>query len=128
MICMKVAVIGSRSLKQVSIGSFLPAGVTQILSGGAAGVDHLAAVYAQTHGIPVQVYRPDYRRYGRGAPFVRNRALVDASDMVIAIWDGESRGTDYTIRYAQQTGKPVRLFRLKQEKAASPHCGASGLD
>lgn len=123
---MKVAVVGSRSLQQVDIGSFLPSGVTRILSGGAAGVDHLAAVYGESHHIPVQVFLPDYRRYGRGAPFVRNRALVDACDVVIAIWDGVSRGTDYTIHYARKVGKPVRLFRLRREDALAAHSDASG--
>ena len=38
---MIVAVIGSRSIKQVDIGKILPEGTTELISGGANGVDSL---------------------------------------------------------------------------------------
>ena len=81
---MKIAVIGSRKLPEFDLGPYLPAGTTQIISGGAKGVDSIAAAYAQNHGIPLVEYRPDYQRYGRAAPLVRNRQIVDSCDMVLA--------------------------------------------
>ena len=36
---MKIAVIGSRSLTVVDLAQYLPIGVTEIVSGGARGVD-----------------------------------------------------------------------------------------
>jgi nucleoside 2-deoxyribosyltransferase len=35
---------------------------------------------------------------------------VECADLVIAIWDGESTGTAYTIDYAHERGVPVRLY------------------
>ena len=44
----------------------------------------------------------------------RNRYMVDNSDLVLAVWNGEKRGgTWYTIDYALKKGKPVRYIMLK---------------
>ena len=42
---MKVAVIGSRNLTVANLEKYLPAGVTEIVSGGARGVDTSAREY-----------------------------------------------------------------------------------
>ena len=110
---MKVAVIGSRRIERLKLEQFLPGDICEIISGGARGVDTLAAEYARSHGIPFRVYPPDYNQYGRKAPLVRDRLIADECDVLFAFWDGKSFGTAYTVRYARQQGKPVRLFRLK---------------
>ena len=48
---MKVAIIGSRGLQVAHLGTYLPDGVTEIVSGGAKGIDTCARVYAQSHQI-----------------------------------------------------------------------------
>ena len=110
---MKVAVIGSRRIERLKVEPFLPEDICEIISGGARGVDTLAAEYARSHGIPFRVYPPDYHQYSRKAPLVRDRLIADECDVLFAFWDGKSSGTAYTVRYARQQGKPVRLFRLK---------------
>lgn len=104
---MKVAIIGSRSVTALNIGEYLPACTTTIVSGGSRGVDSLAAEYARAHGIELIEFLPDYKRYGRGAPLQRNALIVEACDIVLAFWDGVSRGTKYTINLAKQAGKEV---------------------
>lgn len=108
---MNVAVIGSRGL-EIDLSPYIPPGAGCILSGGAKGIDQCAQRYAQSRGLPFRLFPPDYARYGRGAPFVRNRAMVDAADFVVAVWDGVSRGTRYTIDYAKKQGKPVQVHLL----------------
>ena len=49
------------------------------------------------------------------APIIRNRTIVDECDVLFAFWDGISTGTAYTVKYAHQKGKPIKLFRLKGE-------------
>ena len=110
---MKVAVIGSRRIERLKLEQFLPEDICEIISVGARGVDTLAAEYARSHGIPLRVYPPDYNQYGRKASLVRDRLIADECDILFAFWDGKSSGTAYTVRYARQQGKPVRLFRLK---------------
>ena len=81
--------------------------VTQVISGGATGVDTLAREWAHRHGKPLQELRPDYQRHGAQAPLVRNRQIVTKADEVFILWDGSSSGTAHTKRTAEQLGKPV---------------------
>ena len=109
---MKVAVVGSRTLTQIPLAEYLPPQCTEIVSGGARGVDTYARDYALSHGLKLTEFYPDYDRYGRSAPLVRNDQIVAHADMVLAFWDGVSRGTLYTLRQCKKQGKPWRLFRL----------------
>ncbi len=109
---MKIAVIGSRSLKNVSLENYLPPDCTEIVSGGAKGIDSLAAVYAEEKGLSLTVFLPEYVRYGRAAPILRNRKIVDYADAVIAFWDGASKGTRSVIDYCEKVGKPCTVIFL----------------
>ena len=106
---MRVAVVGSRSLN-VDISKYIPDGTTEIISGGAKGIDTLAEKYADEHNIPKLIIKPEYEKYGIAAPLKRNEIIVDISDMVIAIWDGQSRGTKFVIDNCKQRGVPVTVF------------------
>ena len=106
---MKVAVVGSRTLS-LDLTRYIPPEADCILSGGAKGIDQAAESYARSHGLRLKIFAPEYARYGRGAPFVRNRAMVEEADLVVAIWDGIYRGTQYTVDYAKKQGKPVKIY------------------
>ncbi len=110
---MKLAVIGSRSIKS-DISKYLPAGVTEIITGGAEGVDRFAERYADLHGISKHIIRPDYERHGKAAPLVRNKRIVNLADMVIAFWDGSSSGTAFTIKYARKMKKPLKIMKMSK--------------
>jgi len=120
---MRVAIIGSRDLFVEDFDAFLPAGVTEIISGGARGIDSCAREYALRKGISLREFRPDYARYGRGATHVRNREIVDAADCVVAFWDGQSRGTAGVMRYAEKRGKMVNCWVMGSEGVRSNHLG-----
>ena len=112
---MRVLVCGSRDwtdetriFQQLLL---LPPG-TEIITGGARGADHLAAGLARGLGFGVKVFFPDWKTHGRSAGFVRNIAMLDENpDLVIAFWDGQSRGTAHTIREAEKRGIPVQIIR-----------------
>lgn len=78
--------------------------------GGAAGTDESARDYAREQNIPITEYFPDYARYGRSAPIVRNRRILEEADAVVAFWDGESRGTKFGIEYAKKKKKPLSVL------------------
>ena len=113
---MKVAVVGSRCLTDIPLEEYLPPDTTEIVSGGARGVDTCAEIYARKHQIKMTIFRPDYRRYHRGAPLRRNEKIVAYSDMVLAFWDGESTGTQHTIACCRKTGKPVQVIPILAER------------
>ncbi len=106
---MKIAIIGSRTCPPVDIAAHLKYIPDTVVSGGAAGADTYARDFARRHGLKLIEYFPDYERYGRRAPLERNKLIVDECDCVLAFWDGTSRGTKYTLDYAREKGKPVKV-------------------
>lgn len=110
-IMMKVAVIGSRGLQVDRLGDYLPTGVTEIVSGGARGIDTCAKNYALSHGLKLTEFLPEYNRYGRGAPLRRNIAIIEYADQVLAFWDGKSRGTKFVIDNCKKRNIPVVVLR-----------------
>ena len=102
---MIVGVVGSRGIPSVDLTQYLPLDCTEIVSGGAKGVDQCAAAYARQNNIKLTEFLPEYKKYGKGAPIVRNRLIVDYADKVIAFWDGKSGGTLSVIRYCQKAKK-----------------------
>ena len=108
---MKIAIVGSRSITDVDLAPYL-ADCDEIVSGGAHGVDACAAAYAKRHGIPLTEFLPEYERYGRAAPIVRNRQIVDYADRILIFWDGHSKGTASVIAYAKKLGKPHDIFTV----------------
>ena len=110
---MKVAVIGSRGLLVENLGQYLPDGTTEIVSGGAKGIDTCARQYALSHGLKLTEFLPEYDKYGRGAPLKRNLQIIEYADCVLAFWDGASRGTKYVIDNCKRIGKPIRVFKAK---------------
>lgn len=109
---MKIAIVGSRAITELDLTPYLPPNPDLVISGGAQGVDRLAEAWARQRGIPVQIFLPDYQRFGRGAPLVRNRLIVGASDLVVAFWDGRSRGTRFTIDEALRAGVDLRVYNF----------------
>ena len=107
---MKILVAGSRSIKEFDLEPYMPKNAELIISGGASGIDDIAEKYADSHSISKLILRPNYRLFGKGAPLKRNEKMVDIADKIIAIWDGKSKGTYYTVKYAERTGKEVEII------------------
>ena len=109
---MKVAVIGSRGLSVPNLRKYLPEGVTEIVSGGARGVDMSAGENALANGLKLTEFLPEYGKYSGGAPLRRNITIIEHSDLVLAFWDGRSHGTKFVIDNCKKLGIPVRVFVL----------------
>ncbi|MGN0660744.1 MAG: hypothetical protein ACI4JX_03385 [Oscillospiraceae bacterium] len=107
---MKIAIVGSRNLTVQNLGKYLPDGVTEIVSGGARGIDSCAREYAYANGLKLTEFLPDYNKYGRRAPIVRNDLIIDYADIILAFWDGKSRGTKYVIENCKIKNKKVTVF------------------
>jgi hypothetical protein len=105
---MRIAIIGSRTITAIDVSSYISE-CDELISGGACGVDACAAEYAQKRGIKMTIFPPCYEKYGRAAPIVRNKQIVDYADEVLAFWDGCSRGTNGVIAYCLKIGKKVSV-------------------
>lgn len=107
---MKLAVIGSRNLTNIALEQYITDEVREIVSGGAVGVDTCAAEYAKRKGLRLTEFLPKYERYGRAAPIIRNKEIVDYADKIIVFWNGSSKGTLSVIKYAQKAEKPCKVI------------------
>lgn len=107
---MKIAIVGSRKIVDVDIKKYLPDECDEIISGGAVGVDKCAERYALENKIKFTVFLPEYKCYGRAAPILRNKEIVNAADEVLIFWDGSSRGTKSVMEYCDKIFKPYKLI------------------
>lgn len=130
---MKIAVIGSRTFldKDLLFKTLdMIKGKTVIVSGGAPGADRLAEHYAETVGLAKEIYKAEWnnllhpeavvrfkygREYDANAGFRRNKTIVDNADLVVAFWDGKSKGTKNSLEYAKKMGKNVKVILFKKE-------------
>jgi len=112
---MKVIIAGSRGIVDYSfVVAAIEAGIqhlgitpTEIVSGGARGVDQLGERFAREKGIIIKKFIPYWNTLGKKAGMLRNKDMGDYADCLIALWDGESRGTKQMIEYMKSLNKPV---------------------
>ena len=116
----KCAVVGSRSIQDKQfvfdtldfyLARLLKEYEVIIVSGGALGIDSLGAQWAELKGLKTEIYLPDYKQYGKGATFIRNSQIVEASDYLIAITTG-SKGTQDSINKARKKGIEVKIVNI----------------
>ncbi|OLE72863.1 MAG: hypothetical protein AUG05_02925 [Actinobacteria bacterium 13_1_20CM_2_66_18] len=111
---MRVAIVGSRHFSDpgrvTDYVNSLPARAS-IITGSASGVDAAATKAAREKGVPVQVIPASFDELADTAKSaVRNQRLVDACDVLVAFWDGSSKGTRTTVERALDSGKEVHVF------------------
>ena len=81
-----------------------------IVSGAARGADALGEQYAAERGLTVARFPADWKNLGRKAGPIRNEQMAEAASMLVAFWDGQSRGTKNMIENMAKRGKPYRVF------------------
>lgn len=64
-----------------------------IISGTAYGADKLGEQYALNRNYQLIQFKPNWAVYGKSAGFIRNKEMADNADLLIAFWDGKSKGT-----------------------------------
>lgn len=76
---------------------------TTIIVGGSRGADALGERFAKEYNIPFKVCPANWEKHGKKAGFVRNKQMINLNpDIVIAFWDGKSKGTRHTIGLAKE--------------------------
>lgn len=81
--------------------------ITEVISGGASGVDRLGEQWARKNKIPVAHFYADWSK-GKSAGPKRNSRMAEYGEVLIAFWDGKSRGTRDMIEKAKS-----RKLKLK---------------
>jgi hypothetical protein len=114
---MIVLVCGSRSLASAAAATVVRRRIAQlpvgslVISGGASGPDAYAYLAATNRGLETRVFLADWETHGKRAGIMRNLKMLDQNpDLVIAFYDGKSRGTRHTIGEARRRGVPVEII------------------
>ena len=84
--------------------------ITTVISGGARGVDRLGEKYYYENNLKIQIFPADWNQHGKSAGYIRNKKMIDVADALIAVWDGQSKGTKHTINLANEKGIPVFIL------------------
>lgn len=109
---MKLLIAGSRSITDFDFTKYIPPETELIICGGAKGIDTAAENFADKKKISKLVLRPNYSLYGKAAPLKRNEVMVNLAERVLIIWDGKSKGTQYTIKYAEIMKKDITVINI----------------
>lgn len=119
----RIIVAGSRNYKDYRrissvlsefIRKFSEDGIRpEFISGGCRGVDTLAERFCKLHNYPIKVFNADWVTYGKRAGYLRNKQMAeyaaDGNGMLIAFWDGESKGTKMMVDIAMKNGLTVHV-------------------
>jgi hypothetical protein len=107
----KVAVIGSRTFSNFDLleKTLLPLGTIVVVSGGANGADSLAEQYALKYNLEIIIFKADWKKFGKRAGYLRNIDIIAESDIVVAFWDGISKGTKHSLNLAESRNIPVTI-------------------
>lgn len=82
-----------------------------IISGAARGTDTLGVAYAVRHNLNFIKMPADWDTYGKSAGYRRNEDMANFSDVLVAFWDGNSKGTKHMIDIATRKGMPIHIIR-----------------
>ena len=118
---MKVIVAGSREVKNREFvwAKIEESGynITELVSGGARGVDQIGEDYSWwVLKKRPKIFQALWDVYGKKAGILRNLDMAKYADALIAIWDGESRGTLHMIEAMSRLNKPVKVYRYANDE------------
>ncbi len=115
---MKTIIAGSRTINDLRLleriieDSGLP--ISEVVCGGARGVDDLGRKWAGNgNRIPIKFFIPNWEFYGKSAGLMRNIKMAEYADALIALWDGESKGTKHMIDTAKKYALIFYAYNLK---------------
>lgn len=92
-------------------GFFEGAKPEEVVCGEAKGADTHGKNWAEELGIEVKSFPADWGKHGGRAGPLRNIEMGDYADALLAIWDGESKGTKHMIDYATKVGIKVYVHK-----------------
>lgn len=117
---MKVIIAGSRTITDpIEVETAIKNSgfeITEVICGGAQGVDSLGAAWANIHAIPCTFFMAEWDAHGKAAGPIRNSEMAANADALILIYDGKSRGSADMLMKASTKGLKIHLHLVKQEE------------
>lgn len=130
----KLIISGSRSLydiglikKAIAYAHIDIKDISEVVHGNAMGIDKGAGLWAKEHNIPIKVFpanwgditvenavigQNSFGKYNKLAGLNRNEKMAEYADKLLAIWDGQSRGTQHLIEFVKSLGKDFWVYEI----------------
>jgi hypothetical protein len=84
--------------------------ITEVVSGGAFGVDSMGERYAGDNALPLEVFSARWDIHGPAAGPIRNKQMAEYADALILIWDGASKVSKSMLKFAKENN--LKIFNV----------------
>lgn len=91
--------------------------ITEIVSGGATGIDSKGELLARITSTPIRLFPADWKKHGPAAGPIRNRQMAEYADALLLIWDGKSKGSASMLKEARKAG--LKIVQVVMEEGGS---------
>jgi hypothetical protein len=121
----KLIIAGSRSIYPsfTSICDYIKyfgiQNIKEVISGGAEGVDREGEHWASHMKVPVKRFDPNWATHGKAAGPIRNKAMAQYGDVLLLIWNGESKGSASMKKEAEAYKLPIYEVVLREQHYSS---------
>lgn len=108
---MRLIIAGSRDLRpsfgfiKSCIEMFSPGMITEIVSGGADGVDAEGEHFASHMDLTVKRFPADWKKHGKAAGPIRNREMAKYADALLVIHNGSNGSVNMKLEMMKQDKK-----------------------
>lgn len=116
---MILAIVGTRTVPDPDIAHHLIAaalafGPSQVISGGAPGIDQMVANMCRSAGFDFVKFRPENQRWEPDGYKARNIAIASECDVLVAIRSrsAETFGSGWTANEAERRGQQVYRWEM----------------
>ena len=79
------------------------------------GADKLGEQYAKERNYQLAKFPANWNTYGRAAGPKRNKQMANYADVLIAFWDGKSKGTSNMINEAKRANLSVTIIYYESQ-------------
>ena len=110
---MRIVVTGGRDFADAALVDYAlnavhaKHGITELVHGGARGADSLCASWASRNRIPVQQFRAEWNKHGKGAGPIRNQRMIDEGKPEAAVAFAGGSGTADMVNRCKAAGLSV---------------------
>lgn len=118
---MRLIIAGSRTLTpsfgfiRSCVRMFEIQELKEIVCGMAEGVDSEGLHFGSHLELTIAKFPADWNKHGKAAGPIRNKQMAEYGDVLLLIWDGESRGSLSMKKEMQKLRKPIYEVILKNE-------------
>jgi len=123
---MKVIIAGSRGIEKLkpvrNAVQNSPFKIDEVVHGNCgSGVDQSAEMLAKGSDKKIKRFNADWDDHGKIAGPIRNQEMAEYADALIAVWDGESSGTQDMISKAMEYNLDIYIKNMGKTHEENPN-------